>query len=897
MGNQLEKDYTISEKPFATGGPMSLWRIHTGTHRQTREEVSVFCCSFKDIETVYGKNNVQQVINHFKMESQTLQKLRHPLILSPQQQFFETKTQLAMITEPVLGSVSNLLFKNYTHIPEVLPMMKNFNLSKLEIKYGMCQVMEALTFCHQNAKLTHAGLHPHNIYITVDGHWKISGFQFSFYSQGAPTSEGGNTTPTLFRRNFSKRDFLPSLDFTAPEYVLEQSPGYASDIFSFALIYLQLIMEKQYSILETEQDINAYTNSVSRLNEVVRNLRVSQEIRESLLTSCSIKPQERPTSHFLLSNCELLFGNEVKALRYLANMEMREPVKKAQFLSSLTPMLKAPKPHQLVNGVEDTSTEEGFSNSIIFSKVLPPLLKECTDVKMLLYALPNVLALSERMTTKEFSKQVMPTLSKVALVQASNVKIPLKLLENFNLMWDKTTDDDHMKELTPFLIRCLDSKFPDVQNEALKRCEECLNSERISYPEFKSTLLPQIEIICHNTTNQSVSLAPLFAADRSGAQLSAALLMTCVGVYLKISKHLQKIDDPSLGKIIATRIIPSISPIAMQTSLNVEQFTKYMKAMKSMIEMMENIRYEEFRENDPEANIPDSSVTAFSQQPVSTFSQPPSSASSFTSTLTPTSSFHSTENPIQKILKEPVPVIDQKSYFLDDEEKEKLLRQKEEEERLRQEEEEKQRAFLENQKLFDALMNKHWSDIPESPKKLPSPKLKTTADIDFDRLQQKMISSGLDDEEVSLPQKVIKSPSPVLDTSNVTAPSITKTPSPKTNIIETTFPTKAVGGFDEMLSRFDAGSDDEEEIPPRKLTPSSSGLNSTTVGSSQPISTTVSSQLPSFDDDLSPVMQSMESRATVFSSRKPILPAIGETRDPTDDFDSLLAQHMSDDEE
>lgn len=533
------------------------------------------------------------------------------------------------------------------------------------------------------------------------------------------------------------------------------------------------------------------------------------------------------------------------------------------------------------------------------------------------------------MTTKEFSKQVMPTLSKFALVQATNVKIPLKLLENFNLMWDKTTEDDHMKELTPFLIRCLDSKFPDVQNEALKRCEECLNSERISYQEFKTSLLPQIEIICHNTTNQSVringivclgkilpqldpevisvtvipilevSLAPLFAADRSGAQLSAALLMTCVGVYLKISKHLQKIGDPSLGKIIATRIIPSISPIAMQTSLNVEQFTKYMKAMKSMIEMMENIRYDEFRQNDPEANIPDSSVTAFSQQPVPTFNQPPSSASSFTPTLTPTSSFHSPENPIQKILNEPLPVLDQKSYFLDDEEKEKLLRQKEEEERLKQEEEEKQRAFLENQKLFDALMNKHWSDVPESPKRPPSPKFKTTADIDFERLQQKMLSSGLD-EEVTLPQKVssvTKSPSTVNDTSNVTAPTRSKTPSPKTNIAETTT-NKAVGGFDAMLARFDAGgSDDEEEIPPRKLTPSSSGFSSASVGSSHPPTTTaISAQVPTFDDDLSPVMQSIESRPTVFSSRKPILPAIGETRDPTD-FDSLLAQHMSDDEE
>ena len=53
------------------------------------------------------------------------------------------------------------------------------------------------------------------------------------------------------------------------------------------------------------------------------------------------------------------------------------------------------------------------------------------------------------MTTKEFSKQVLPTLSKFALVQGTNAKIPLKLLENFNLMWDKTTEDDHVKGKLP----------------------------------------------------------------------------------------------------------------------------------------------------------------------------------------------------------------------------------------------------------------------------------------------------------------------------------------------------------------------------------------------------------------------------------------------------------------
>ncbi|EFC41060.1 predicted protein [Naegleria gruberi] len=943
MGNQLEKDYTIGEKPFATGGPFCLWRIHNGTHRQTREEVSVFCCAFKDIEAVYGRNNLQTVINYFKNESLMLQKLRHPLILSPQQQFFETKTMLAMITEPILGSLNNLVFRNHQNIPDVSPMMKNYRLTKLELKYGMCQVMEALTFCHQNAKLTHAGLHPNNIYITTDGHWKISGFHFSFTALGSTET---NSAPTLFKRNFQKRDFLPSLDYTAPEYVLEQNPCNSSDIFSFTLIYLQILLEKSHSILESDQDINAYTNNVSRLHEVVKNInKLPQEIRESLLSSCSLKHQERPTSHFLLSNCELLFGNEVRALRYLASMELREPVKKAQFLSTLAPMLKAPKPQQLINGVEDIP-DEGFSNSIVFSKILPPLLNECKDLKMLLHALPNVLVLSERMTVKEFSKQVLPTLSKFALMQSTPAKIPLKILESFNLMWNKTTDEDHRLCLIPFLIRCLDSKFPEIQNEAMKRCEECLNEERMTYDDFKSTLLPPIELICHNTNNQSVringivclgkilphfetsvisatiipilesSLAPLYGAERSGAQLSAPLLITCVGVYLKISKLLQKRNDPGLTKIIACRIMPSISPIAVQTSLNVDQFTKYLKAMKTMIEMMEMIRYDEYRKagstvpDMPQLIPQDSPTSAITSppfnppqtfnpptpqfnQPTPTFNQP----TPVTTVKKPQTQDPKKPNVIQNILNEvPANVVDQNNLFMDEQEKENLLRIQEEEEelrreeeRLRKEEEERQRIQRENAKLFDSLMDKHWGgDDEESPKEKkmsssvfssqpaatkPVTSAVNSGEIHLDQMAARMKFADSDSEDDEPPKPVVTNN----DRRRSSETKISPRKSPISQPVVELAPSKPEpGSLDSILNKFADDSDDEDT--PQPTTTYQPAI-------SKPLSPTSFLHHDSEnDDDASPVIPQ---RSTYnFPSRK--------SNVVEDDFDALLSRHAAD---
>jgi SCY1-like protein 2 len=135
MGNQLLKEYTIGENPVASGGPGFLWKIFNGVHKNTREDVSIFICNIKDIEQRFGAKNVENVIARFRHESAILSKLRHPLILHPVQPLLETKTEIAMVTEPVLGSVSNILLKQYQGIPQeqVATSMKEFDLLDFEV--------------------------------------------------------------------------------------------------------------------------------------------------------------------------------------------------------------------------------------------------------------------------------------------------------------------------------------------------------------------------------------------------------------------------------------------------------------------------------------------------------------------------------------------------------------------------------------------------------------------------------------------------------------------------------------------------------------------------------------------------------------------------------------------
>jgi len=70
---------------------------------------------------------------------------------------------------------------------------------------------------------------------------------------------------------------------------------------------------------------------------------------------------------------------------------------------------------------------------------------------------------------------------------------------------------------------------------------------------------------------------------------SATTLMSIIGVFHKISKQF----DPNY---IAVKILPVLLPLAMQKSLNYEQFQKYMKSIKTMIDVVEDSRLKEFNQ-------------------------------------------------------------------------------------------------------------------------------------------------------------------------------------------------------------------------------------------------------------------------------------------------------------
>jgi hypothetical protein len=167
-------------------------------------------------------------------------------------------------------------------------------------------------------------------------------------------------------------------------------------------------------------------------------------------------------------------------------------------------------------------------------------------------------------------------------------------------------------DLIPFLLKCLDSSYPDVEIEVLKKAEDCVSSKLIGYLQFKTHLLPKIDSLCRRTPYSSVRVNCVVCLGRVSSILdkdsligvvsplldhclkiddSPTLLMSIVGVYSRIAKQCDT-------HYITQRVLPALLPIAMSKSFNLDQFTKYMKTVKGLLEVVEMERLQVLKKED-----------------------------------------------------------------------------------------------------------------------------------------------------------------------------------------------------------------------------------------------------------------------------------------------------------
>lgn len=225
-----------------------------------------------------------------------LTKLRHPQLLTLQHPLEESRESLAFATEPVFGSLANVLGRT-DNMPPPSSSDKEYKLLEIEMKYGLLQIMEGLAFLHSDVKLIHKNICPESIIINQQGAWKIFGFDFCILNMGqntiTPSWPFAEYCPAMHA--FTQ----PNLDYIAPECVVSASHSPASDIFSLGMV-IYAIHSSGYLPLASHQD--NYTRC-KKFASTLKHLPINKfnsihpDLRDYVKLMLNCTPALRPDPH------------------------------------------------------------------------------------------------------------------------------------------------------------------------------------------------------------------------------------------------------------------------------------------------------------------------------------------------------------------------------------------------------------------------------------------------------------------------------------------------------------------------------------------------------------------------------------------------------------------------
>ncbi|CAG7817472.1 unnamed protein product, partial [Allacma fusca] len=577
-GNPVTREFEI-EHHIASAGPGLLWKIYSGYKKSTRQEAAVFIFEKKALDK-WSRKNRDVMIELLKKGVFQLTKLKHPRILTVQHPLEESRDSLAFATEPIFSSLANVLGYNDNAPQPMNDAVKNYKLHEIEIKYGLLQMCEALKFLHNDAKILHGNICPESIVINQQGSWKIFGLDFSLQN-GAPVSE---PKPSWTCKEYDVDAHpitQPHLDYLAPEYSdLHCCAG--SDMFSLGMLAYAIFNEGKPLVL-SGGNWHSHRQNFSTIRTLSEGslFCIPNEMRSFEKKLLDYLPNNRPDTHQFLK-LEFFHDEGVKTLEYLDSLFQWDNLQKSKFYKGLYEIL--PKLPQRVR----------------VHRVVPCLAQEFVNPTMVPFVLPNVLKIAEGSSNEEYVQHILPHL-RVVMKLREPVQVLLIFMKYMELLLQKTPADITKSDVLPLIYGSLESDSIQVQ-------ELCLSiipsfASLIDYTAMKNSLFPRIRKLCITTQSLSVRVNCILCIGKILEHLDKwlvldfvlpflleipsrepAVIMGIVGIYKLTVSH-RKLGVTK--EIIATKILPFLFPLCIESGLTLIQFTTIMNFIHELITCVE----------------------------------------------------------------------------------------------------------------------------------------------------------------------------------------------------------------------------------------------------------------------------------------------------------------------
>lgn len=648
--SNITSNYTIAPQPTSTSGP---WKIFDAKRKATNKPASVFVFDKKSLDTssggLGGRGNVasikrahEEVLERLKREASSLARLRHPSILELAEPVEETRYGgLMFATEPVTASLASLLQekdeqeksggvggRGSRYVVEEADGTKRrreLEIDELEIQKGLLQLGKGLEFLHESAGLVHANLTPEAVLVNAKGDWKISGLAFCgpHESSTAATS----LTPISLSEVLNHDPRLPksvqiNLDYTSPDFVLDNHLTPSADIFSLGLLILALYNLPHTSPLSAGGSLSTYKRlfaSSSTIPTPQNNFLIPSSRPLPPKLASDLLPRlitRRPAQRFSAKEFQeaSYFDNIlVSTIRFLDALPAKTPNEKAQFMRGLPRIMPQ------------------FPKSVLEKKVLPALLDEMKDRELLASILSNVFAMVKVMPTgkRAFTDQVVPKLREVFLSSkpASEKDISKEaglmiLLENMETIAENCPGKEFREDILPILVLALDSPTHGLVDAALGTLQHVLPV--LDFSTIKNDLFPVIAGVFAKTSSLNIKIRGLEAfytlcggsaaseseneddingigvADKRTTSTSSSAILDKFTVQEKIVPLLKGIKTKEPGVMMASLrvfkqvgevadsdflamdVLPTLWAMSLGPLLNLQQFQAFMTLIKKL---------------------------------------------------------------------------------------------------------------------------------------------------------------------------------------------------------------------------------------------------------------------------------------------------------------------------
>ncbi|KAF5674530.1 scy1 kinase [Fusarium heterosporum] len=634
-------NYSISSAPTSTAGP---WKIYDAKKKSTGKSYSVFVFDRKSLDS-HGsslgrsgaasfKKTVEEVVERLKKEASSLAKLRHPSILELVEPVEETRGGgLQFVTESVTASLSSLLqdkdeqersggpggrsSRYVTEDADGTKKRRELEIDELEIQKGLLQVSKALEFLHENAGIVHGNLTPDS------SDWKISGLAFASPPEGSdkPTSiQGINLYEVLNLDPRLPKAVQLSLDYTSPDFVVDNNLNFSADMFSLGLMAVSLYNSPHKSPLESHGSLSTYkrlfasSSSVpSATNNYLSSRPLPRELSHDVLPRLiTRRPAQRMTAREFQQS-EYFDNILVSTIRFLDSFPAKTANEKASFMRGLNKVLPS------------------FPKSVMEKKILPALIEELKDRDLLSLILQNVFKMLDLLPSarRAFSEKVRPALNEIFVANAKQTqeKDPARdaglmvVLENISSISSNCSGKEFKDDMLPVIMAAIECPTHSIVDAALRSLPVVLPV--LDFSTIKNELFPVIAAVFSKTNSLAIKVRGLRAfvilcggkndngeddglngleskKTSSSSALDKYTMQEKIVPLIRVIKTkepavmmaalgvLRVVGSVADADFVAMEILPILWSMSLGPLLNLKQFQSFMELIKNLSRRVED---------------------------------------------------------------------------------------------------------------------------------------------------------------------------------------------------------------------------------------------------------------------------------------------------------------------